>query len=409
MDCHALLHAAGDAYMQPDDFRLQLNSLVQNLRNVTWLLQKQKGGLPNFSTWYPAWQQSVSDDEIMRWVVKARNRIVKESDLELLSTARLTFLDSWNHRTRGVVHMPPRLSIPEMIAGLRASFAQNGAPEETALVVERRWVDQRLPNHELLDACRHALLKLRDVLVIAHDATEVHECPLPTRHPPCISADLQRDMPCLQADEEQRRTALSLLDLSELRLVRETWSPDRELDEEARRRYGDLGPIYGDGPLSSVPLIFENAKRLLVTDGYHITLCWLYKGDRIVKMDQIVVQDQVDKYVTYERLGERARQLDIDGVVHVGEVWWVQLRDDENPKTGPIVPARERPDRLEGLQAFGVTRAGERVARFAPFTRDADGKITFGPTVDDAGEPMFLLPLTSHWRKDTWTPVPTPD
>ena len=88
MDCHDHWHAALDKYMEPDGFRLELNALIQNLRNVTWLLQKQKAHLPGFSDWYPKWQAAVKPNPVMGWIVKARNRIVKEADLELLSTAR---------------------------------------------------------------------------------------------------------------------------------------------------------------------------------------------------------------------------------------------------------------------------------------------------------------------------------
>ena len=95
MDCHDHWHAALDKYMEPDGFRLELNALIQNLRNVTWLLQKQKAHLPGFSDWYPKWQAAVKPNPVMGWIVKARNRIVKEADLELLSTARLTMTFDW--------------------------------------------------------------------------------------------------------------------------------------------------------------------------------------------------------------------------------------------------------------------------------------------------------------------------
>ena len=86
MDCHVHWHASLDEYMEPQGFRLNLNALIQALRNVTFMLQKQKANLPDFIEWYPAWQESVKGDEVMSWVVRARNRIVKEADLELNST-----------------------------------------------------------------------------------------------------------------------------------------------------------------------------------------------------------------------------------------------------------------------------------------------------------------------------------
>src|ERR1039457_1902731 len=95
MDCHVHWHAAADSYMEPEEFRLNLNALIQDLRNVTWLLQKQKHELPDFGQWYPAWQRSASDDQVMRWVVSARTRVVKMGDLEMHSHALVRLSRGW--------------------------------------------------------------------------------------------------------------------------------------------------------------------------------------------------------------------------------------------------------------------------------------------------------------------------
>jgi hypothetical protein len=102
MDCHVHWHAAADAYMEPETFRLNLNSLIQGLRNVTFLLQSQKRDLPSFEDWYGAWQRAVKDDPVMRWAVSARNRIVKQSDLEMHSTALVRLAE----RSRGSRRSP---------------------------------------------------------------------------------------------------------------------------------------------------------------------------------------------------------------------------------------------------------------------------------------------------------------
>ena len=110
MDCHEHWHAAADNYMNPDGFRLNLNALIQALRNVTWLLQKQRHDLPDFETWYSDWRQSVSDDAVSKWLVRSRNRIVKESDLELLSTAKVRISLDWLHESESSWVMPPRFN-----------------------------------------------------------------------------------------------------------------------------------------------------------------------------------------------------------------------------------------------------------------------------------------------------------
>ncbi|MEU1630834.1 hypothetical protein ABZ746_37445 [Streptomyces sp. NPDC020096] len=90
-----------EEYFDPHGFRIMLNALVPNLRNVTWLLQKQKAQLVGFDEWYPRFQQESGSSEIMRWIVKSRNRITKEADLELLSELQIVWQQDWLQRVLG--------------------------------------------------------------------------------------------------------------------------------------------------------------------------------------------------------------------------------------------------------------------------------------------------------------------
>jgi hypothetical protein len=45
---HRAWHLALDGYHKIDDFRAGINSAIQSFRNLTFALQKQKAGLPNF-------------------------------------------------------------------------------------------------------------------------------------------------------------------------------------------------------------------------------------------------------------------------------------------------------------------------------------------------------------------------
>jgi hypothetical protein len=87
MDSHVRWHAAADAYMDPESFRINLNSLLESLRSVTFLLQSQKEELPSFDSWYVPARDSMTTDPIMRWSLEARNRIVHQADLEIHSKA----------------------------------------------------------------------------------------------------------------------------------------------------------------------------------------------------------------------------------------------------------------------------------------------------------------------------------
>ena len=51
-ECHRLWHHAAETYDDPEGFRTQLNALLQALRNVTFVLQKEKRSIPEFDAWY---------------------------------------------------------------------------------------------------------------------------------------------------------------------------------------------------------------------------------------------------------------------------------------------------------------------------------------------------------------------
>src|SRR5690349_13674670 len=89
-DSHRQWHQAEDEYFDPSGFRIALNGCIQTLRSVTFVLQKQKNKIDGFETWYQDWQKKLNADEVLKWSVQARNRIVKEGDLELHSILRVS-------------------------------------------------------------------------------------------------------------------------------------------------------------------------------------------------------------------------------------------------------------------------------------------------------------------------------
>ena len=201
MDCHVHWHASLDEYMEPQGFRLNLNALIQALRNVTFMLQKQKANLPDFIEWYPAWQESVKGDEVMSWVVRARNRIVKEADLELNSTARLIVALDWLNGGEKVFSMPPRWTPGDIAQMLVRKGIPSGLEEgESTLTVERRWVDRLLPDRELLAACAHAMGELTRVLRTAHESCGVGRCDLEVRSRECVGPELEFPLECMWLD-----------------------------------------------------------------------------------------------------------------------------------------------------------------------------------------------------------------
>jgi len=138
MDSHVRWHAAADAYMDPESFRINLNSLLESLRSVTFLLQNEKLELPSFDRWYGAWRDGTKDDPIMRWGLEARNRIVHQADLEMHSKALVRLSFDWLNEIESVLEVPPHYTTHQTISALLATVPQ---PIEGVISIERRWVD----------------------------------------------------------------------------------------------------------------------------------------------------------------------------------------------------------------------------------------------------------------------------
>ena len=151
-EAHIHWHHALDSYSDPGEFRTHLNACIQALRNVTFVLQKQKSRIPDFEAWYGAWQDRMRRDPVLRWVVEARNTIVKQGDLETNSVARVAVVASYLEQPQIELTVNPLQSNLEIAAGCAASISLPEDVLKGALVrVERRWVSDDLPDNEILD------------------------------------------------------------------------------------------------------------------------------------------------------------------------------------------------------------------------------------------------------------------
>jgi hypothetical protein len=179
-DVHSLWHQAEAAYFDPDGFRLAVQNAIQTLRTVTLILQSYKGAIPNFDQWYGdyvdekhgkrgEWQERLHADPLMRWMVEARNRIEKQGDLEAYSVVRAEIIASY-------LDEGPRIEIPatlfqsprDLLGTIPAGAVGQHVRRNGVLRLQRRWVENTLPDYELLDAIAIAFGKLTELVHDAH-------------------------------------------------------------------------------------------------------------------------------------------------------------------------------------------------------------------------------------------------
>jgi hypothetical protein len=168
-DLHRQWHVADDAYFDPEGFRVAIQTAIQTLRTVTFILQSNKALIPDFDAWYAGWQKKMGDDPLMVWMRDARNKIEKQGDLEAHSTIRAQIIASY-------LDEGPRIDVPakladapvQLLKSIPASALGEHIWKNGVLRIERRWVENTLPEYELLDAVAIAYGRVAQVLADAH-------------------------------------------------------------------------------------------------------------------------------------------------------------------------------------------------------------------------------------------------
>lgn len=107
---HELWHRTAASYPFPDDFVLNLSQLIVTLRQVTFMLQNQKGKIADFKDWYEVgWRARLKADPLMVWLYDARTTIEHVGDLDIASTAKVSVIADWLDGPYAVFEVPPHV------------------------------------------------------------------------------------------------------------------------------------------------------------------------------------------------------------------------------------------------------------------------------------------------------------
>jgi hypothetical protein len=185
-EAHLLWHQSLDQYHNPEAFRANLNSTIQALRNITWVLQSEKRMIPDFDNWYASWQEKLRSSPLCRWLIDARNTVVKQGELNTHSTALVKLL-TWRDEKLMESEFPPEIpsslifrnpSVVELInkAGLPPADRKGAVIE-----VERRWSASDLNGREILDALAEIYGILSELVLDAHVKVAKLDCVPPNQ------------------------------------------------------------------------------------------------------------------------------------------------------------------------------------------------------------------------------------
>ncbi len=418
-DCHDYWHKMHEVYHDPHGFRRELNTLLQSLRNVTFILQAEKSAVPDFDAWYAPWQERMREHPVMRWSHQSRNHVVKQGDLETHSVATARLIASWSPRsssdgessgTEGVkaagvdgqepeIHAAPSSSAKEQVEQLLA--LPNAVIRDGFIEFRRRWVDKNLPDYELLDACAevygflsllfddlHKRLGLETGYVFMHGGTPVVVQDHSSGRPPCMVVP---ELPVRRlrlsngsVDVGGRRFAAQPGNIVEYRKV--------------LKRYGQppAAPPKVSNLVELTDWYMQLARQMMIRDRHHGWYAFLFKGTTQVAAEILEARDFADKSVVMRELADTMDRSDVDGIIVVGDSWLAPIEHDPD---GIPIPARHSPKRTEALAVDVLVSTGESRGLIWPYERRW-GKVVFvGEPIEANGRDGYLTPVREMWQR----------
>lgn len=409
-EAHLLWHQALSNYQVPDSFRANLNATIQALRNVTFALQSEKQAIDNFSEWYGEWQTRLAAEPDAKWLIDARNLVVKQGDLELTSTALVRVL-TWKDDVLIELQVPPAAttslilnSIP-LLDLLEGSSIPAGDLRASALEIERRWSVAALQGRELLETLARVYGLLSEVVLDAHAQVNRLECiPIDPAHPDFRSAYHRTDiLECMAVGREQRTRRSKLASRHSYDLVSES-SPVSANDlKRARRRYG-LGknqrpePWQSSDPILKAENIVDRAKQILKKDKSHARMMFIRDGHGAWRQTIVNAADRTEKHVLMRVVASFIERIGADALIDVSETWMLPANAFQELERHEI---QDAPSRKEALQVLIATREGIRRAYTTPFARGVFGRIKLENThqSDDERGLHYLTPVFEVWRR----------
>ena len=370
-DLHRQWHAAEAAYFDPEGFRVAIQTAIQTLRTVTFILQSNKGLIPNFDAWYAPWQEKMRADPLLRWMVDARNKIEKQGDLEAHSFVRAEIIASY-------LSPGPRIEIPaelfdvpaKLLQSIPANAVGDHIRKDGVLRIERRWVENSLPDYELLDAVARAYGRISLLVVDAHKQAGLR-APVTTDVDsgstyPEGAADGR--LPCMVGHADARGMEFWLATGTQIQFERQ-----------------------------SGPIDIDKGKSTEVMYGIAAADAFLLREGNPVQIVELRPEEHGEKYMMMRGLGHEVARHKVDAVIVISEAWSAPM-----DRARPYMRAADSPERREYLGATLVSHSDDPVMLHAGIER-TDDAVALGETSEHRGGAHFMFaPIYEAWGK----PIP---
>lgn len=404
-DLHLQWHAAQEAYFEPEAFRRAIQTAIQTSRTVSFILQSNKRVVPGFEDWYEKWKAEFRSIPLMRWMVDARNKIEKQGDLEAHSFIRAEIIAS--HIGGGpVIEVPAELfdaplkllkSIPDGRMG--AHIRRDGV-----LRIQRRWVENSLPDFELLDAVAIAYGHLSLLLDDAHRqmGLKVPERRSVETGELYDAGAMQGRMPCMIGHGDLLSLDIWLADGRPIKFDRTVQVFDRARSaakaDGMKARYG-IHPkdVFGntDEVENILRALFSTARSMIEKDGYHSNIIFNLKGNSVVDITEFRPGEHGHKYLMMREAAHDVIRKGVDATIFIGEAWMASIATMDSYQR-----AADAPERKEVLTATLVRKVGEPIQLIAPIVRKGN-QVSVEETCTLQGGAQFMFaPFYRAWGRE---------
>lgn len=380
---------------------MAIQTAIQTARTVSFILQSNKALIPQFDEWYAKWQDEFRGNPLMRWMVEARNHIEKQGDLEAHSFVRAEIIAS--HLNEGPsIEVPAKLfDAPlKLVKDIPDNALGRHIKKHGIVRIQRRWVENSLPEYELLEAVALTYGNLHRLLDDAH-----RQIGLPVPESRDIetgdlydSETMSGRMPCMIGHGDRRTLDVWLATGIPVEFERVSQAVSREEAEYSNERYG-LNPkeIFGvtDTPEGILAGLFATARVMMAKDGYHVTIMFMFKGKRMLQMLELRPEEHGQKYLMMRDLAHDLVRKGADTAILIGEIW-----SSTYSQADPYRRPSDAPDREEALSATLVSKQGDPVQLFARIVRTLGGTTLDATERYGGGAQFMFAPFYEAWGRD---------
>ncbi len=342
----------------------------------------------------------------MRWMVEARNKIEKEGDLDSQSYVRAEIVASYLDDGPSV-EVPARLfqSPAELLGSISPDMLFAHILKHGSLRIERKWIENTLPEYELLEALAIAYGRVAEVVYSAHQQTGliVPEFRHSDGDPRLDLSTMGWRMPCMIDHGTARSIMISLADAKSVSMTRRLVPVSEEGGAKAEKRYGtailsEMKESKADTLEDIARAFFKMAKTIFLRDKHHQSMVMLLKEHKPIRIMATPASSQLDKYLIMREVANEVVRYGADAIFLIGEVWIASAE-----KLRPYERPGESKDRREALVLLLASRDGAPRRLSAIIRRKGllGRKVSLDQTEEmGEGAAFVLAPIYKAWGKD---------